>query len=366
MSLRVLLVEPWYAGSHRAWADGYATASAHRVRLITHPGEFWRWRLRGGAVTLAEAVRADVAAHGSPDVLLTSSMVDLAELLGFLRRYLPHAPAVLYMHENQVVYPHPEAGDVDAAYRTWVSMLAADLVLINSEHHLAALGEGLRRLLAEAPDLGHGHLLQPVLDRVAVVPVGVDIGAIEEARPAPPHDVPVVLWNHRWDPDKRADVVVDALERLAADGVDFEVVLAGQDDWRGERRDAAAARLGDRVRRAAHLPRADYVRELRCADVVAAAPDHEFFGVSVVEAIAAGCVPVLPRAHSYPELVPERWHRAVFGSDGEGDLADRLGRVLRDLPAARRSVEGLAAAMHRFDWSRVAPRLDAHLAQLAR
>ncbi len=357
----MLLVEPWYAGSHRAWADGYVAASAHQVRLVSHPGEFWRWRLRGGAVTLAEAVRADIAARGHPDVLLVSSMVDLAELLGLLRG-LADIPAALYLHENQVVYPHPRAGDIDAAYRSWVSMLAADRVLINSEHHLAVLGAGLRRLLAQAPDLPHGHLLDAVLDAVTVVPVGVDLAPLSggaERRDG----VPVILWNHRWDPDKGVDAVIGALARLAEEGLAFEEVLAGEDDWRGERRAAAADRLGARVRTAAHLSRDDYVAELARADGVVAAPDHEFFGVSVVEAIAAGCIPVLPRAHSYPELIPERWHDPVFGVAGDSPpgLARRVEQVLADLPAARQSVEGLAAAMARFDWSRVAPVLDAHL-----
>ena len=34
--LDVLLVEPYFGGSHRAWAEGYAHHSRHRVRLVTH------------------------------------------------------------------------------------------------------------------------------------------------------------------------------------------------------------------------------------------------------------------------------------------------------------------------------------------
>jgi hypothetical protein len=46
---------------------------------------------------------------------------------------------------------------------------------------------------------------------------------------------------------------------------------------------------------------------------------------------------------------------------GHGQLSDRLRTVLTDLPAARARVEGLAAAMARFDWSAMAPRYDAVL-----
>jgi hypothetical protein len=34
--MRVLLVEPYYGGSHRAWADGYVEHSRHDVKLVTH------------------------------------------------------------------------------------------------------------------------------------------------------------------------------------------------------------------------------------------------------------------------------------------------------------------------------------------
>ena len=40
-------------GSHQAWAEGYAAHSAHMVELLTLPARFWKWRMHGGAVTLA-------------------------------------------------------------------------------------------------------------------------------------------------------------------------------------------------------------------------------------------------------------------------------------------------------------------------
>ena len=56
--MRILLIEPYFTGSHRAWAEGYAAASQHDVRLVTHDGRFWKWRMQGSAVTLAEPVAA--------------------------------------------------------------------------------------------------------------------------------------------------------------------------------------------------------------------------------------------------------------------------------------------------------------------
>jgi len=37
MTARILLLSPYHGGSHRAWAEGYAHASAHAVELLTLP-----------------------------------------------------------------------------------------------------------------------------------------------------------------------------------------------------------------------------------------------------------------------------------------------------------------------------------------
>ena len=84
----------------------------------------------------------------------------------------------------------------------------------------------------------------------------------------------------------------------------------------------------------------------------------------VVEAVAAGCVPVLPARQSYPEMVPGEWHDASLYTDG--DLTDRLRAVLTDLPGWRTRVSGLDAAMRRFDWRTVIGDYDDRLEALVR
>ncbi len=43
--MRILLLEPYYGGSHRSWADGYVAHSRHNVMLLTLPARFWKWHL---------------------------------------------------------------------------------------------------------------------------------------------------------------------------------------------------------------------------------------------------------------------------------------------------------------------------------
>lgn len=352
--MRVLLVEPHLGGSHRAWAEGFAQHSAHDVAVIGHQGANWRWRLRGGSVTLAEAAAAWVADHGPPDVVVASSPLDIAAFAGLARGWLGDTPIVAYLHENQVVYPRADAADVDAAWRTWTSLVAADRVVVNSRHHLGELSRGLAQLLPLAPDHRHGHLLDEVVARIEVVPVGVDLP--EPAR-RDEGSTPRVIWNHRWDADKNPDVFIRAIERIRSDGYPVEIVLGGADHWAdGQRRQEAAERLGDAVVAVGPFDDAQYRSHLADADVVVSVADHDFFGVSVIEGIAAGCVPVLPRRLAYPELIPSGFHDAVFHGDGE--FRRRLEAVVADLPAARGAVHGLAEAMAAYGWDRVAPQLD--------
>lgn len=361
--MRILLVEPYYSGSHAAWADGWVKHSVHDIRLLTHEAEFWRWRMRGAAVTLAAEIAADIDANGQPDLLVVSDMIDLASLLGFVRSSLaPTVPAVLYMHENQLLYPLGPAQQADPALGlvNWRSLVAANKVWFNSAYQRDVLLAELPRFLGSMPDRRHGHLIDSVAERSRVQHVGVESAALIDAprewssEPAGP----LIVWNQRWDHDKNPGAVFRTLTRLADEGVAFRLALAGENQrvdpqefvWVQEQ-------LAERIHSVGHLPAAEYRNLLLRSDVVVSAADHEFFGISIVEAIAAGAVPLLPNRLSYPEIVPREWHEAVLYTGG--DLGARLREVLADIEASRHAVAGLREAMRRYDWGTLAPAYDA-------
>ncbi len=364
--MRVLLVEPWLTGSHQAWAEGYAARSGHEVHVVAHEGAYWRWRLRGGAITLAERAAAVVAEHGPPDVVLASSMLDVPAFCGHARSWLGATSIALYLHESQPARSAltGEALDDDIAYRNWASMVAADHVFVNSDFHRSALFAALPELLERPPDHRHDHLVEAVRERCTVLPVGVNVGAVRTGRGGDDGD-PIVLWSHRWDHDKAPELFFRALRRLDHEGLAFRVALAGA-NARADPREfiEAEERFGPRLVHAGHLPREGYVDLLGRSAVVVSTAVHEFFGVAMVEAMAAGAVPLLPRSLSYPEIVPPGYHEAVL-YDAYGDMVRRLRDVLEDLPAARAAVEGLPATMDRFDWSVLAPAYDTVLAEVA-
>jgi hypothetical protein len=57
--MKILLISPYRGGSHQAWAEGYQAHSVHEVTLLTLPDRFWKWRMHGGAVTLARRFLED-------------------------------------------------------------------------------------------------------------------------------------------------------------------------------------------------------------------------------------------------------------------------------------------------------------------
>lgn len=362
--MRVFLLSPYHTGSHRQWAEGYREASRHDVTLVTHEGRFWTWRLVGGFVTMAEEVRA-AARRGRPDVLLGTSMLDMAGLLGLLRRDLPDTAAALYMHENQVTYPATGRTRTHAYHGlvNWGAMLAADGVAFNSAFHRDAFFAALPGLLGSFPDRRHEGLVQSVADKSSVLPVGVDLRRLDP--PARRRGALTVLWNHRWDEDKDPAAFLRAIEEVVSAGCELRVVLAGERFvGQGDRYASAVERLGDAVSVAAHLPPARYREMLRHADVVVSTARQEFFGVSIVEAMYAGAMALVPDRLVYRERIPGEYaERCLYR--GRPALVSALRRAAEDPGEARAIGAALRSSVAGYDWSVVAPAYDDWLEGLA-
>ena len=68
-----------------------------------------------------------------------------------------------------------------------------------------------------------------------------------------------------------------------------------------------------------------YLRLLDLSDVVVSTADHEFFGISVLEATHAGVYPLVPDRLSYPELFPKE-----FRFTDSDELVSRLRAMCAD------------------------------------
>lgn len=156
-----------------------------------------------------------------------------------------------------------------------------------------------------------------------------------------------ILWNHRWDYDKNPVEFFRAIFDLAGIQKDEDFFERGAETLRPSRCSAsplapplapplppppketpqlafrvsvlgAATQDTPLIFASAEAPlrsvgcvsawgymesRERYWQELADCDIVVSTADHEFFGVSVVEAVSVGCMPLLPNRLAYPELI---------------------------------------------------------------
>jgi glycosyltransferase involved in cell wall biosynthesis len=344
--MKVLLAEPWWGGSHKQWAEGYAANSSHDVRIISRPGSNWRQRMRTAGFELAAEANQIFAEGWEPDIVLATDMMNVAT---FKRELTPAVPVVLYMHENQLTYG--EGIDATHGGINADSVAAADLTIFNSQFHWSSFGEGLMAL----GESGLEALAN--WQEAVVVPVGIDF---ENLVPTQKETGPrTIVWNHRWEPDKDPAAFADALGQI--EDLEWQLILLGE---RSESKmlDRIKSDFGSRIVHDGWANPAEYQKLLGRADIVVSTAKQEFFGVSIAEAVGAGAFPVLPNRLSYPELLGDE---APPGALYEGNLAPALRWALEHPVESRSSANGLSNSIRRFSWETVAPRLDAALGSAA-
>ena len=362
MTLKIWLIEPYFTGSHQAWATGYQANSRHDVHLLTLPGRFWKWRMQGGAVTLARRARA---LGGVPDLILASDMLNVPTFLMLGQEQLATVPLVLYFHENQLTYPLKpgEKRDLHYGFINFASALRADQVLFNSAYHLGSFFDELPRLLKHFPDYNELWTVDALHRKSRVLPLGLELTSFDAHRPQQaPTGRPLILWNHRSEYDKDPETFFQAIYALADEadgsaGLDFGLILLGESfrNWPAEFMEARQRLANHIVHFGYAEDAATYARLLWQADVVVSTARHEFFGAAVLEACYCGCFPILPRRLSYPELIPAAYQDACLYDDFEGLLC-RLRHAIQHIGATRefsleRHVEG-------FGWRQMAVRYD--------
>lgn len=365
--MRILLIEPYFTGSHKSWAEGFARFSRHSVEILSLPGRYWKWRMHGGAVTLAKAYQT---LDYRPDLLLATDMLDLTTFLALTRKQTARIPSAVYFHENQISYPWSPA-DRDVLHKrdrhygfiNYATALAADAVLFNSDYHRKSFLTELPRLLKNFPDfqgLGNIDLLR---EKSQTLPVGLDLSSLQKLSRKPPQTEknqdmpPLIVWNHRWEYDKNPKDFFLALEELEHRDLNFQAVLLGENfRRRPDEFDQAQKKLKGKIVHAGFARDFnEYAGWLHTADLLPVTSNQDFFGISIVEAAACNCYPFLPYRLSYPELFPpEKWGRHYYMDFHE--LVEKLAWAVIHIDEVRKA--DLSSQVRRFDWKHVAPEYD--------
>ena len=357
--MRIALLESYYGGSHRAWADGYRQFSRHDIDLITMPAQYWKWRMQGGAITLARLL------DSKPDLILASSMIDLSIFRALTHHRLGDVPIALYFHENQLSYPQNRRQFHGWRYGfiNYISALTADANYFNSEFHHSDFMAQLPRMLKHFHDYKELDTIEEIRAKSHVLPLGIDLRRFDRHRAAKAEgDAPIILWNHRWEEDKDPTAFIHSMLELAEAGYDFRLAITGQSF--GEVPEAfqtARASLGEKIIQLGFVESfADYARLLWRANYVVSTAWQEFFGIAVCEAIYCGCIPILPDRLNYPHLITDELHAACLYQPGRLSAQLRYhldGNLKLDTSALGEKIAG-------YDWRLMAPLYDDALQEL--
>jgi glycosyltransferase involved in cell wall biosynthesis len=364
--MKILVVEPFYTGSHAAWAEGYARHSWHDVSILKLSGAHWKWRMHGGAVTLA---RKFLLSRERPDLILATDMLDLSTFLALTRSITADTPCALYFHENQITYPwsvkdrdRRRNRDHHYGFVNFTSALVSDRVFFNSRYHMTSFLEALPAFLGRFPDQNEVVRINEIATKSYVLPLGLDLQWLDKLRQESKHDKPLLLWNHRWEYDKNPDDFFKALGVLDQRGRAFDVAVAGEVfDVIPDAMEAGLARLGNRVVHAGFCEdRIEYAYWLWRADIQPVTSNQDFFGSSVAEAAYCNCLPLLPRRLAFPELFD-----GDYFYDDLDDLVERLDDAVTNIGRTRARTRSPRKSIEKYDWHMMAPRYDKALNELA-
>ena len=332
--MKILLIEPFFTGSHKQWAEGFKRHSSHDITLLTMSGHHWKWRMHGAAVTLS---RKFLEMDEEFDLILASDMLDLSTFLALSRRKTYNIPCAIYFHENQLSYPGSKRDtdrvakrDNHYAFINFSSALSADHCFFNSEYHRADFLSQLGPFLNAFPDHNEQNARLLIEEKSKILPLGLDLKAFDKHRMESEAESPVILWNHRWEFDKDPDSFFQALMKMSEKGLDFRLVVLGEQFKESPPIfDEARMKLEKHILHWGQVDDfSDYAQWLWKSDLLPVTSRQDFFGGSAVEAIYCNCVPLLPNRLAFPEHIPKNQHEVFLYEENE--FSDKLEFMLKN------------------------------------
>ena len=300
------------------------------------------------------------------DGLITTDLMSLSDFKALANGTCP--PALVYFHENQFTYPLApgERMDYQFGFTDITTALVADRIIFNSQTHSDAFFKALPNFIKMMPEHRPGWVVEAIRSRADVLYPGCRFAAKELTaddlcckRP------PLIIWNHRWEFDKNPDDFFQALDAVLAAGAEFSLALLGENSQTVPKAFIQAReRYGARIVQYGYLEsRRQYLKWLARGSIVISTAQQENFGISVVEAIRHGCLPLLPARLAYPEIIPASHHPEVLYHSHQ-DLVEKLLDRLINYSNYLNLRRVLANDMGRFAWQNTIAQYDLELEKL--
>ena len=358
--LKILLIEPYYTGSHKKWANDYRRLSNHNVKILSLKGQFWKWRMHGGAVTLADKFNK---INWKPNLIIATDMLDFTTFLSLTRKKTYNIPAIIYFHENQISYPW-SPNDIDVkknrdshyGFINYSSALSSDHILFNSNYHMNTFMNELNPFLKNFPDHNELDSINIIKRKSKTLHSGLDLKRFD-LKKIKKKEKPSILWNHRWEYDKNPELFFSILEKVKNEGYKFNLIVIGENFSQSPKIfDRAKKDFKDELIHWGYAKTFELYAELLWrADILPVTSNQEFFGISVMEAIYCGNWPILPNRLTYPELLPEVNHKENIYQD-EKDLYKKIINAIVNIENIRKTK--LSSIASKFSWDIMVPVYD--------
>jgi glycosyltransferase involved in cell wall biosynthesis len=298
-------------------------------------GIHWKWRMHGGAITLAQKLNNS---NFIPDLIIVTDMVNLGDFKSLLKKQLKQIPIILYFHENQLMYPktkldtdNKQQRDNHYGFINFTSSLIADKILFNSNFHKNGFINSLNKFLSKFPDYSLKSNINEISNKSSVLPIGIKMN--DKVPLKTKNKIPIILWNHRWEHDKNPEDFFNILFQLKKDSISFKLNIIGENFKNSpEIFQTAKEKLKDEVINWGFIQsKEEYFKILSESDLLLVTSNHDFFGISIIEAISFGVFPLLPNRLAYPEHIPNELKKYCFYNNNE-DVLIKLKEILNNKP----------------------------------
>ncbi|XP_051666327.1 glycosyltransferase-like domain-containing protein 1 isoform X6 [Manacus candei] len=292
--MSVLLIEPFYGGSHKQLMDLLQEELQEDCVLCTLPAKKWHWKARTSALYFMQTVPTSSKYRFMPEHKLARLEKVIAVKGngdGYQSGGLPGQQKSRAVMKTSDV--HRESG-----------LCESQAGLGTTQHEglpspFTALARSIQTEASEGTNPCQEEDKQCLTFNLSNILSGQDY----QQRPL--H----IAWPHRWEHDKDPETFFKVLMKLKEEDLPFHVSVLGETfseipDIFSE----AKKVLGSSILHWGYLPnKDDYFQALCMADVVVSTAKHEFFGVAMIEAVHCGCYPLCPKALVYPEIFPAEY-----------------------------------------------------------
>lgn len=317
----------------------------------------------GPSITTQQGMTLHAVAPGTK-LYTDSGRRSIVEAIDFSLRLLPQTRQQVDNHDLLVISVFPYFPVLSSELSTFLK----DIPIITTWHevwkdywndylgYLAPFGKIIERITAKVPQYpvavssvtaNRLSTVGPKRDRIEIVPNGIDLDRIQSISPVKGGDD--VLFAGRLIEDKNVDRLIQAFDNVAAEhNVTLRIIGDGPQRKKLENQ-ANNCRFSDQITFLGFLDEyEDVLAYMKAATIFISPSTREGFGISYLEAMAAGCIVI---GADHPEsAASEVINDAGFVVD---PTMETLSKTLEDVLKGARPEKDPKATVKKYDWDKI-------------